>query len=1046
VSLALAAASTWHEARADSGRDWPCGALARARLPAPLAGALACPEEPADAQPTTAEWLALAALERRAASTTASTVELRAGAAARLVARDHASARALLERARAKAPDDAATLNDLAVLQLSAFEADGELVAALLALEFASQASKAAPALLEAEVTLASVHERLGLAVRARERWQRLALTLPAGRWRVYAAERARSLSQPGLFERWQPESGRLDAAAPLGDLATVDAVARGYPHGARRWVEKHALPAWSSAVSKRDNAAATAWLAAAERVAAVVAERLDDDLLARSIATMRGALEARDGAALVALADGLRLYDEAMQALDHERHRDAIQLLARSAELLRASGSPWALSADFWRACALESDGQLDAATQALQALSAPLAGLRAPYLAALRDHEQAALASRRGQHFQALHGYRRALPTFERAQVLGNMGQVHAHLYEILHTLGDSAGAARELRAALDLLPDLHLWPRRVDILAAATRFALAVDAHAGARLFDDELLAAARELGDGVAEAEGLLLRAALDARVEARRDVARHLDEARRTIDALPPTHGLRARLLGEWHAAAAELHAGQRGADAAGFLQGAFDYFNKVGQRGRLARLHTLRARAALAGGQRHAARADLEQALDHLEQSGDEIESVTWQAAWSAQARETYDALAGLRVDAGQADAALDMVERGRARGLLRAAERPDVRPLSERELRAALPPGVELIEYALLGERLLAWHVTARGTRLVRLATRAGEREALQARVEHVADALAQHVAGNELLADLSALHAALLEPVLERGRTTRATLVVVPDGFLHRVPFAALRDSEGHFVVQEQAVVLAPSASLYVLRRAADCRRPTGAWRAAVAGQAEVDARAFPDLARLTRAEAEARAVAALYPGSALLLGAQATREALLLAAREADVLHVAAHARASSLRPADSALLLAATPNDSGLLTLRDLEQPPGLPRTRVAVLSACSTARGPISRGEGMLGLARAFQAASVSAVVATAWDVEDRATQDVMQSLHRGLARGLRVSEALRSAQVQALSSADARRAAPTAWAAFTAFGDTCGVRAAVMPR
>lgn len=1033
VSMALTPAS------ASLGPQHPalCAALAHAKLPAPLAGTLACPEDVA----ARLEPAALALVERRTAANDATAADLRAGAAVRLVWRDLERARALLERAAARSPDDAATLNDLAVLHLHAFETNGDLVDLLRALESAARATRAAPSLTEADITRALVDERLGLAHLARSAWERLAPTLPAGHWRQQAAARVASLATPGLFERWRPETARLDAAARWGDLASLDAIARGYPHGARRWGEAHALPAWAAAVQAHDEAGAAAQLSALERVGWIVASTLDDDLLAEVAAAVRRPTDARDTPALSTLAEGTRLYAEAIGAQGADQQ--AAALFARSAALLHAHGSPLALLADFWRACALESDGQLDAASAVLGELEAPLATRRAPHLVALRDSELGALASRRGQHYQALQLTRRAVSAFERARDLGNLALLHARLHEVLHTLGEVEAAGRELHAGLALLPDLGLWPRRVDLLAAATRFALAADQRVAAGVFDDELLAATGD--DPVAHADGLLLRASLAARGVTLDEAGRHLRAARQAIDTLPQANSLRARLLGEWHSAAAEIHAGRRGTEAERFVQGAFDYFGQVGQRGRLARLHTLRARVALANGRRSEARESLEQALRYLEQSGDEVESTLLQAAWSGQAREAYDALASLHVDAGQAGAALEVVERGRARGLLRAAERHNVHPLNEHELVAALPAGVELVAYAVLPERVWAWQVTNRGVRHVWVARDAGAHEALRARVEQVARALEHHQDSPELLADLGRLHAALLAPVLRTGANARRTLVIVPDGFLHRVPFAALRDARGTFVVQDRAVVMAPSASLYLLRHAADCQRPATIWRAAVAGQAEVDARAFPDLERLTRAEVEAREVAALYRDSALLLGPQATRATLLAAAREADVLHIAAHARASSQRPADSALLLASSDGDPGLLTLRDLESA-GLPRTRVAVLSACSTARGPISRGEGVLGLARAFQAASVTAVVASAWDVEDASARALMVSFHAGLARGLSAAQALRQAQIQAAMSADARRAAPGNWAAFATYGDTCGVRAAVTPR
>ena len=93
----------------------------------------------------------------------------------------------------------------------------------------------------------------------------------------------------------------------------------------------------------------------------------------------------------------------------------------------------------------------------------------------------------------------------------------------------------------------------------------------------------------------------------------------------------------------------------------------------------------------------------------------------------------------------------------------------------------------------------------------------------------------------------------------------------------------------------------------------------------------------------------------------------------------------------------------------------------------------VLSACSTAGGPLFRGEGVLGLSVAFLEAGATGVIGSLWDVEDDATATLMEHFYHHLAQGLDSAEALRAAQL-ALSSSERWRA-PKYWAGFTLIGE-----------
>ena len=96
--------------------------------------------------------------------------------------------------------------------------------------------------------------------------------------------------------------------------------------------------------------------------------------------------------------------------------------------------------------------------------------------------------------------------------------------------------------------------------------------------------------------------------------------------------------------------------------------------------------------------------------------------------------------------------------------------------------------------------------------------------------------------------------------------------------------------------------------------------------------------------------------------------------------------------------------------------------------------LVVLSGCQTALGKEAKGEGLLGLTRGFMYAGAPRVVASLWQVPDKATAELMRQFYKGmLADGLRPAAALRAAQVAMWK--ERRWAAPYYWAAFVLQGE-----------
>ena len=345
----------------------------------------------------------------------------------------------------------------------------------------------------------------------------------------------------------------------------------------------------------------------------------------------------------------------------------------------------------------------------------------------------------------------------------------------------------------------------------------------------------------------------------------------------------------------------------------------------------------------------------------------------------------------------------------------------------------SGVPPAADsspvTVVYGAIGQRLVWWRIDRGRCEL-------GFENAVAART--AVDEVVARAPSKAIDPDLlERLYRDLLSAPL-RGVGAGRPLILVPDRYLLRVPFAALVDPEtGRHLIEERAL-----SFRFALvdergeRRAVAPHRSR--WRAVVVGDPAFDRSRLPWLPRLPGAEREAREVADLYAGRAVLLtgeDASASRIAAALARRQ--ILHLAVHAVPGADGTRD-ALVLAPDPGSdpgsasSGLVSSRSLLRA-GEPAPEMVVLSACSTLGSTPSRSGGLLGLAQAFVARGAAAVVGTLWPIDDRVLTPIMVDFHRGLRGGLSASESLRRAQVAALERA--RPGECCDWAAVQMIGD-----------
>lgn len=940
----------------------------------------------------------------------------------------------LLEAAVRGEPDDPRHWSDLAAAYLERAAAGQDTHDDIRGLSAARRAVALAPDLLEALFNQALALERLGLREEAIAAWDayRSAGTPDSG-WAGEAGARRQALAALTPAELWLRASPELERAAALGDAAAVRRLVDRFPQQARERAEETFLPKWAEAHREGRAGDAARWLAAARTVGAALSA-CGENMAADAVAAIDAALATpADSARATALAEG-HLGAREGRALQRRRATKAAQQVLRTAGArLRAGGSPFAAWTDLYLAICDYQSSDPQGALRILTGLWNDPAAARS---LSLRGHIawMAGLARFRGADpSAALTEYGRALELFDRLGESENIGAIQNFVAEALDYLGESREAWRHRGMALASLSVSPNPKRRQAILEEVER-AVAPEEPELALLFRESAVRAARSLGDPVAVAYALLRRAVLRHRTGDEAGAAADLAEASPLVKSLPEgSHAMEAELA----VAEGETVLQRDPREAARRLGEALTFFQET-DGVRMLEVSLLRSRAHREAGDEVLADADLASGIAEAERQRAKVTDEAQRVAYFDRMQPLFDQRIASALRRGETGEALDLAEQARARTLLDRLDNGGGEggrgPLASAMLPGLIPPGVAVIEYAVLEDRLCIWILRHDRRETVTVALSAAR---LARWVGNLRSALAGGIDERGFRRFSRRLHNAVVRPALARS-TPGETLVFIPDKDLHDLPFAALLDSDtGRFLIEDHPVGVAPSASLWVRALERDRRlaaRPVAG--ALLVGDPAFDEASFPGLQRLPDARREVESLARLYPSgrTLALLGSEATRPRVLGELGRYGVVQISGHSQINPEEPRHSRLALAASPGDSGVLYARDLERL-RLEGPRLVVLAACSTGLRETAGAEGTSGLTRAFLAAGIPAVAASLWDVRDSpATGQLMIVFHQHLLVGESPLSALRSAQISLLSAPDSDLRDPRIWAAFQVFG------------
>ncbi len=410
-----------------------------------------------------------------------------------------------------------------------------------------------------------------------------------------------------------------------------------------------------------------------------------------------------------------------------------------------------------------------------------------------------------------------------------------------------------------------------------------------------------------------------------------------------------------------------------------------------------------------------------------------------------------------------------------------RLAEIEDPRPLTADEIRPTLDPGTLLLSYSVGDERTDLF-VLSRDGEIGSYQLPIGV-ENLERQIRRFNEQLQGSLkddSGASRSAMSKWLYERLIEPAADRiARSER--LLIIPDGSLHYLPFAALvrttADGGEEYLIEWKPVHTVLSATVLARLRTrrpvsstdhpvqfiafgnpsypgADVAKEKGGGLAPLAlVRSAMDRGLLGDLGPLPDSGREVTTIAGLFPEEATRIWTdqESTEERVKTLGQDIRLVHFAVHGVADPENPLDSFLAFTIPDDpvegrDNGLLQAWEIFEGVRLDADLV-VLSACQTAFGPQRGGEGLMSLSRAFQYAGARTVAASLWRVSDASTAELMIRFYRNLRDGKSKDEALRAAQIELIRGGPIEvvdeegkvikkdYSAPYHWAGFQLIGD-----------
>jgi CHAT domain-containing protein/Tfp pilus assembly protein PilF len=286
-----------------------------------------------------------------------------------------------------------------------------------------------------------------------------------------------------------------------------------------------------------------------------------------------------------------------------------------------------------------------------------------------------------------------------------------------------------------------------------------------------------------------------------------------------------------------------------------------------------------------------------------------------------------------------------------------------------------------------------------------------------------------------------LKQLYGLLISPIADlMPADPKSRIIFMPQEELFSVPFPALQDDNGRYLIEKHTIVTAPSIQVLALTRQQHTKlQKVKPQEIIVVGNPSMPKVTLKigeppeQLYSLPAAKQEAIDIAKLFHTDALI-GPDASKAKILLKLSQAKIVHFATHGLLDDFKGLGVPGAIALAPSgtgevNDGLLTaneILDLKL-----SAELVVLSACDTGRGRIT-GDGVIGLSRSLITAGVPSVIVSLWSVPDSPTAKLMVEFYRNWReRKMDKAQSLRQAMLTTMKT----HSNPRNWAAFTLIGE-----------
>jgi CHAT domain-containing protein len=280
----------------------------------------------------------------------------------------------------------------------------------------------------------------------------------------------------------------------------------------------------------------------------------------------------------------------------------------------------------------------------------------------------------------------------------------------------------------------------------------------------------------------------------------------------------------------------------------------------------------------------------------------------------------------------------------------------------------------------------------------------------------------------------DLQKLHEILIQPISDLlPNQPDKHIIFIPQGDLFFVPFAALQDTKGQYLIEKHTIATAPSIQVLDLLYQRKQQNQGLVKDVLIVGNPIMPSKPLqpgenpPETFNLPGAEQEAKQIAGIFNTQALT-GKAATETAIVQRMPQAKIIHLAASNVRSKEGEFSDVLALGTSEQDDGWLTSEEIINL-NL-KAELVVLSGNDTAIGKVTN-DGVIGLSRSFFTAGATSVIGSLWSVSDRETAFLMTEFYQELSKNPDQAAALRQAMLTTMK----KYPNPMSWAGFILIGN-----------